>query len=65
MQLQPVITAGGEVKMAGVKPYTGIMDAVTMIVKEEGALGLYKGTPQCTRLLPAHILQYASQERPA
>lgn len=48
--------------MAGVKPYTGIMDAVTMIVREEGAFGLYKGTPLSEQdcllgLTHAHILQ--------
>lgn len=51
MQLQPMPGVVGAKGAHGVRPYAGLVDAVRMIVAEEGALGLYKGAyPRLKRM---------------
>ncbi|KAG5186102.1 folate transporter, partial [Tribonema minus] len=47
---------------AGRRPYTGLSDAVATIVREEGALALYKGVVPALLLSGQGALQFAAYE---
>eukprot|EP00968_Pinguiococcus_pyrenoidosus_P004677 scaffold302_cov247-Pinguiococcus_pyrenoidosus.AAC.3 len=40
---------------AAVRPYRGVLDAATTIVKEEGMLGLYKGRRHASCAFPPRL----------